>query len=91
MAGKVTWLTPFFDAWAKKCGGELNCGAAAKILKPLVKEFGEAKILDEWTDYLGCTPPMYCSVVRFGEKHGLYGSEKANNPAPPPMARTRVV
>lgn len=73
---KVTWLTPYADAWSKHCKGELNFGQASKIFKAIEEEVGRDEAIVQWTDYLACTPPIYCSVARFSERHGLYGTGK---------------
>jgi hypothetical protein len=64
--GKMTWLTPFADVWATKCGTP-PYGKLGKILSPLVHEHGEPEVLERWRKYVDATEPRYASVHRFAE------------------------
>lgn len=83
---KTTWLSVYWDAWARHCKGELNAGQASKVFKAIEEEVGREEAIAQWLDYLACTPPIYCSVQRFSERHGLYGSGKDD---PPAVLKTR--
>lgn len=83
---KVTWVTPYYDAWTKHVKGELNVGQASRIFKRIEEEVGRDEAVAQWLDYLACTPPIYCSLQRFSERHGLYGTGRDD---PPTVLKTR--
>lgn len=84
--GRTTWLSAYYDAWAKHCKGKLNVGQASKVFRHIEEEVGREEAIAQWLDYLACTPPIYCSLQRFSERHGLYGTGKNN---PPKVLTTR--
>ena len=72
---KLTWLTPFGDAWKAAYGGEPAFGPLAKHLKPLVSEHGQA-VLAAWQRYLAATDAQYASAARFSQTFGRWHKAK---------------
>jgi hypothetical protein len=72
---KITWLTPYFDAWKKEYGGEMSGGQAARALAPVRKEIGDTETLVRWEWYLRSTPAQYASPTKFAQIHGQYAPE----------------
>lgn len=69
---KVTWLTPYFEAWKARFGGEPDCGILARYLKPVEDATDPATGLARWNAYLTATEAQYVSPKRFSETHGAY-------------------
>lgn len=67
---KVTWLTPYWDAWIDAYGGKPPGGMLAKALKLVHDEHGEADVLRRWRYYLKETPATYVNVHRFVSTFG---------------------
>ena len=80
MSEKVTWLTPFFDAWKKEYGGTLPAGQAARALAPLCKEIGADETLVRFEWYCRTTPGQYASVTKFAAVHGQYAANAQPKP-----------
>ena len=70
---KVTWLTPYFDAWHTRYGGTMPCGVVAKVLKPLEAEHGPEETLRRWIVYLTSTDGRFVSPARFASTWGEWG------------------
>ena len=77
---KVTWLTPYWDAWIDAYGGKPSAGILSKALKPVHDEHGEAEVLRRWQHYLGRTPAEYANPHRFASTFGRW------EPKPEPMS-----
>jgi hypothetical protein len=72
---KVTWLTPYAEAWKKEYGGEMAYGQAARAFAPVRKELGDVEALVRWEWYLRTTPAQYASPTRFAQTHGQYAAD----------------
>jgi len=68
---KLSWLTPFADAWQAKCGNPPH-GRLAKALAPLTKTLGVPETLERWSRYLSDHEPRYCSPESFVARHAAY-------------------
>ena len=68
--GRPTWLTPFWEPWVERCGGEPNAGQLARVMGKLKKDHDEAQLIEAWTYFLNHTDPQYCSPSAFGQKAG---------------------
>lgn len=78
---KVTWLTPFAEAWQAKCGGKMPMGPASKYLRPLHDQYGADQVLTHWRHYLAATDCQYASPARFASTFGAWdGTTKATKP-----------
>lgn len=77
---KVSWLTPYWDAWKDAYGGRPNGGMLSRVLKPVHDEHGEADVLRRWRYYLKETPATYVNVHRFVSTFGEW------EPKPEPMS-----
>lgn len=71
----VTWLTPFWDAWKERYGGDLP-GVAAKVLKPLVDTHGADAVLAEFLAYIAQTDINYTSLPKFSSGFGSWDSQR---------------
>ena len=69
---KVTWLTPYWDAWTDAYGGEPNGGILAKALEPLHDKHGEAVVLPRWRYFLNETPAGFVNPHRFASTFGSW-------------------
>lgn len=92
---KITWLTPFADAWKTQNGGDMAYGQAARSLAPVIKEIGDVEALVRWEWYLRTTPAQYASPTRFAQTHGQYAADYkplvVENLGRRPMTMGRVV
>lgn len=61
---KTTWLTPFAEAWQRRCGNP-PFGKMVSVLGPLVKAHGAPEVIARWSRYLDATEPKFCSPHRF--------------------------
>jgi hypothetical protein len=69
---KITWLTPYSDAWKARFGGEPDFGVLARYLKPVHDTVGPPGTLVRWSAYLAATEAQYVSPKRFAETHGAW-------------------
>jgi hypothetical protein len=82
--GKMTWLTPFVDAWKSKTLTTPNCKRLAKelgIIKANLKSSGvpekqiHDRLLKHWQEYVHRTPVVYLSPTRFRETFKYWDPE----------------
>lgn len=75
---RVTWLTPYWDAWIAAYGGEPAGGTLARYLQPLDERHGTDTTLSAWRRYLAETEPRFANPARFSQTFGswLNGSGK---------------
>ncbi len=75
--GKLTWLTPYTDAWKARMGGDPNFGQLGTVMKNLEREHGAQKVLEHWAAYLANpdTPDRVKNPSHFAQKFGLYAPE----------------
>lgn len=69
---KVTWLTPYWDAWIDAYDGKPNGGVLAKALKALHDEHGEAVVLPRWRYFLSETPAGFVNPHKFASTFGSW-------------------
>lgn len=69
---KVTWLTPYFEAWKAAYGGTPNGGQLAKSFKPLHDEHGPDETARRWAVYLAATGAPYASPSKFAATWGSW-------------------
>lgn len=72
IAGRPTWLTPFYDMWVETFGGRPNARKMAHDLKPLVDMHGAQKVLAHLKVYCERNNPQYVSTSRFAETFGAW-------------------
>ena len=92
-ARHTTWLTPFFDLWESKLGGEPPGGESAAALKRLVDKHGQETVLQHLERYLDGVEPKYLSISKFAQTFGTWngkptagrgmGQNLSRVPAPP--------
>lgn len=65
--GKVTWLTPYFDAWTQRWGSKpKGVGAWTRPLKAAEEEHGPERVHRAWSNYLtDLQAPQYLNVHNF--------------------------
>jgi hypothetical protein len=44
----VTWITPYFDAWAEAYGGDMPIGKNLVTLQKLEEKYGRAAVIERW-------------------------------------------
>jgi hypothetical protein len=76
---RVTWLTPFADAWRDRFGGTMPMGRAAKALKPLLDQHGAAEALRRWRNYLQSAEASYANPARFASTWGQWNQANSGN------------
>lgn len=72
---RVTWLTPYFDLWKTRLGGLLPSGQAAKYLRPLEAEHGQAKVLLHLGNFLAeyeGPEARFASIGKFASTFGQW-------------------
>lgn len=73
---KVTWLTPYADAWTQKLEAEPAYGRLAKALAPLHKRYPAEQVLAHWRRYLDVTAPAFITPEAFAQKFGAYAPDR---------------
>lgn len=68
--GRPTWLTPFWEPWVRRCGGEPNAGQLAKVVTRLKKQYAVDDLVRAWTYFLEHTDPQFCSPSSFSQRAG---------------------
>jgi hypothetical protein len=76
-ADRITWLTPFADAWTAANGGAMSAGKAVRALARLVETHGAEEVLRRWVIYLAAKGE-YASAPGFAETWGHWDQ-------PPPI------
>ena len=76
-ASKRTWITPYFEAWKKKAGGEPPVGIMLKVMKKLEELHGANNVMIHWGNYLKETEITYLSVMRFAQTYGNWAKSTA--------------
>lgn len=84
---RVTWLTPYHNAWAAVYGGKPNGGQMAKALKPLHDEHGLDKTLAHFRNYLASTEAPYASPAKFAATFGAWERPREDRQRDPRDAR----
>jgi len=69
---RMTWLTPYFDAWRAQYGADPHAGKLSKFIRPVDKEFGPEYAVPRWTRYLAETEAQFASPARWAETHGSW-------------------
>lgn len=80
---RLTWLTPFWNAWIDEYGDEPDGGRLASGLAPLVRRHDPATVLEHWRNYLGSTELRFVSPRRFAETFPAWGRRRLGTPADP--------
>lgn len=62
---RVTWITPFADAWQEMYGGPMPIEPALKPLKSACDLLGPEEALRRWEFYLDATPGRFANAARF--------------------------
>jgi len=80
---RVTWLTPYCEAWTATTGGEPPGGVFSGVFKKLEARHPREKVLAHWRNYLATVPAQYLDAVKFSQKFGAYapGSDPTSRPA----------
>lgn len=73
---KITWLTPYFDAWKLRYGGNPPVGPMASTLRPLEEEHGKDITLAAFKYYLASTKPEFTSFSKFSSTFGIWKNKK---------------
>lgn len=88
---RVSWLTPYDDAWRKQYGaalipkGSSRGGEVARVLKGVADEVGVDESLRRFVAYLADTPPQFASVQKFARIHGTYVVRGGAGPGGTPL------
>lgn len=69
---RVTWLTPYWDAWVARYGAEPHAGQLSKYLKRPRDALGDAECVARWGRYLAATDGQFVSPAKFAATHGEY-------------------
>lgn len=69
---RVTWLTPYWDAWRARYGADPHAGQLTKHLKRPRDALGDAECLARWWRYLDATEAAFVSPAKFAATHGSY-------------------
>ena len=69
---RLTWMTPFFNAWQEIYLGEMNCGKWAKVLNKRIKSDGQDKTLAHFKNFLSSTEVDFAFTAKFDESFGMW-------------------
>src|SRR3990167_3532902 len=67
-----SWLTPYWDAWVARYGGEPNGGQLAKALRKAHERHGAADLLPRWQRYLRETEAAFVNPAKFAATVGAW-------------------
>jgi hypothetical protein len=71
-APRVTWITPYADAWRERTDGEMAIDPALKPLSKLRARHGDSAVLAAWLRYLAETDVRYLGANNFASKYGRW-------------------
>lgn len=91
-APRVTWITPFADAWRDRFGGKMPVEPALKPLREAIEAHGETEVLRRWRIYLDQASGSYQpTALKFtstwDEWAGGAPGRKASTNGAPPLAQ----
>jgi len=69
---RVTWMTPYWDAWIEVYGGEPPAGQLAEYIKPLDEKHGADRVVAHLRNFMAVTPARFVSLKRFVETFGSW-------------------
>lgn len=69
---RVTWMTPYWDDWKERFGGEPSAGSMARYLGPLVQKHGAEDVRKAWRMFLVAQDAQYVNMARFAQTYGTW-------------------
>jgi len=90
---KTTWMTPYFDVWKAKYGGDMPCDKVAIEFRRLEKTYKPDEICRGLKAYFDATEVKYVSIPAFAQKAGYWIGKtqpRIEPPTPPPSPYSNV-
>lgn len=83
---KITWMTPYYDAYQRTYGmapSKIACSRIGRVIRPLDAEHGVDAVAPAYLRYCQATPIRFYSAERFAETYPAWTQPDAGQPRDP--------